>query len=190
MSERDELARLSDQVADYYGLSRELLRAMVTIESAWRPSVVSAVGAVGLTQVLPSTARWLADDDVAPLHLVDLPQGLSEEDWHVLLEDPELNLLVGAGYLVRLLRRFGDSRLAIAAYNAGEGRVSRLLATGAARTFEAIRSRLPQETRSHVDKVFKLYSTGSPGGWLGFALVTSTVVGAAVAFLRSRRPRR
>lgn len=185
MNRPASLQLLADQVADYFGLSRELLRAMVTIESAWRPDVVSTAGAVGLTQVLPSTARWLADDDVAPLHRLGLPQDLSEEQWHVLLEDPELNLLVGAGYLVRLLRMFGDARLAIAAYNAGEGRIGRLLRERGS-SWHAIRPYVPEETRGHVGKVFRLVGDASEGGWLGAALVTSVIVAGAVAALRQR----
>ena len=79
-----------------------LLAAVAWTESNFRPSVVSSAGAVGLCQLLPSTAAML---DVDPY-------------------DPEGNLLGGARYLRQMLDRYpGRPELAIAAYNAGPGRV-------------------------------------------------------------------
>lgn len=79
-----------------------LLAAVAWTESNFRPSVVSSAGAVGLCQLLPSTAAGLGVDPY----------------------DPESNLLGGARYLRQLLDRYpGRPELAIAAYNAGPGRV-------------------------------------------------------------------
>ncbi len=91
-------------LADAVGLDRRLVRAVVRVESAWRPGAVSPAGAVGLMQVLPSTAGGYADG-------VDL-------------SDPAENLAVGAYHLRRLVERHGVVR-ALAAWNAGEGALAR-----------------------------------------------------------------
>ncbi|MGA0608398.1 lytic transglycosylase domain-containing protein [Phenylobacterium sp. VNQ135] len=95
------------------------------VESGYRPAAVSPVGAAGLTQLMPGTA-----DDL----------GVRDRF------DPQENLLGGADYLARQIRRFGDLRLALAAYNAGPGRVGRL-------------GRVPEiaETRAYVEAVVDCY---------------------------------
>jgi soluble lytic murein transglycosylase-like protein len=87
---------------------------LVRAESRFREKIVSPVGAVGLTQVMPATARWLVP-------------GTSTAD----LKDPETNLKVGFKYLRSLLDRYdGDRELALTAYNRGPGTVSKLLKKG------------------------------------------------------------
>ena len=93
------------EAADRHGLDRKLLHALVVVESAYRVEACSPVGACGLTQLMPGTA---ADLGVADRF------------------DPQENLRGGADYLARQILRFGDLRLAIAAYNSGPGRVARL----------------------------------------------------------------
>ena len=87
-----------------YDLSPSLLEALVWQESRWRESAVSPVGAQGLAQLMPGTARYLGVDS----------------------RDPFQNLEGGARYLREQLDRFGgDLEKALAAYNAGPGRVER-----------------------------------------------------------------
>lgn len=93
-----------------------LLAALVYHESGFRAHAVSDAGAVGLTQLLPSTARWVSEQCGTPLR--------SAAD----LGRPEVNLRLGACYLGWLLRRFeGDAALALAAYNSGQHTVDRWL---------------------------------------------------------------
>lgn len=88
---------------------------LVKAESSFRPRVVSPVGAVGLTQLLPSTARWLVP-------------GTTRSD----LMKPETNLQVGFKYLRYLIDKYdGDEKLALTAYNRGPGTVNKLLKRGA-----------------------------------------------------------
>lgn len=85
-----------------YDISPTLLEALVWQESRWREGAVSPVGARGLTQLMPGTARELG---VNP-------------------HDPSANLEGGARYLRAQLDTFGgDLEKALAAYNAGPGRV-------------------------------------------------------------------
>lgn len=87
---------------------------LVQAESSFRTRAVSPVGAVGLTQLLPSTARWLVP-------------GTTRSD----LMKPETNLRVGFQYLRYLMDKYeGDEKLALTAYNRGPGTVSKLLARG------------------------------------------------------------
>lgn len=93
------------EAAHRHGLDPKLLHALVVAESAYRPTAVSPAGAVGLTQLMPATARELGVRD---------------------RRDPRDSLAGGADYLARQLLRFADLRLALAAYNAGPERVARL----------------------------------------------------------------
>lgn len=92
------------ELADRYDLSPALLEAVVWQESRWRENAVSPAGARGLAQLMPGTARDLGVDP----------------------DDPRANLEGGARYLRQQLDRFdGDLEKALAAYNAGPGRVIR-----------------------------------------------------------------
>ncbi|MDZ4170431.1 MAG: lytic transglycosylase domain-containing protein [Coriobacteriia bacterium] len=86
-----------------------LIAAVVEAESDWDPSAQSAVGAVGLMQVMPSTAAELAQRGV-----VDEAR-FSPDD----LEDPATNLEYGSAYLRYLIERYHEIEPALAAYNAG-----------------------------------------------------------------------
>ena len=87
---------------------------LVRAESSFRPAAVSPVGALGLTQLMPSTARWLQP-------------GTSRKE----LLEPRTNLRVGFRYLRQLIDQYdGDTRLALTAYNRGPGTVDRLLRGG------------------------------------------------------------
>lgn len=83
------------------GIDERLLAALVWSESAFNPDAVSTAGAVGLAQLMPGTAAGLGVDP----------------------EVPAQNLDGGARYLRQQLDRFGSVDLALAAYNAGPGRV-------------------------------------------------------------------
>ena len=92
------------ELAARFDLSPTLIEALVWQESRWRANAVSPAGARGLAQLMPGTARDLGGD----------------------ANDPFANLEGGARYLREQLDRFdGDLERALAAYNAGPGRVLR-----------------------------------------------------------------
>ncbi len=110
------------------------------VESSLNPAARSPVGAAGLFQLMPGTARQL---------------GLRPDAQPDERLDPLKNADAAARYLSYLHRRFKAWPLTLAAYNAGEGRVARLLRETGGRDFEAIRERLPLETRMYVPRVLE-----------------------------------
>lgn len=110
---------------------------LAEVESSFDPHARSPAGAVGLFQLMPATARRY---------------GLNPESPDERL-DPAKSAGAAASYLRFLHRRFGSWPLAVAAYNAGEGRVGRLLQQRRGVSFDDIADALPLETRLYVPKV-------------------------------------
>ncbi len=110
---------------------------LAEVESSFDPAARSPVGALGLYQFMPATAERF---------------GLSirPEDERLV---PERSATAAAKYLKFLHKRFGSWQLALAAYNAGEGRVGKLLQKHNANSFDGISEFLPSETRMYVPKV-------------------------------------
>jgi len=96
------------------GVNPDLAFNLVRVESGFRRTAVSSAGAIGFTQIRPSTAKWL-DPSVTTRDLFD----------------PATNLHLGFRYFRYLLEEYnGDTRLALLAYNRGPTRVGDLLTSG------------------------------------------------------------
>lgn len=105
IARRTELEPLVQRIASSHGIHAALLKAVIEVESGFNARALSPKGAIGLMQLMPTTAARYGQFD---------------------LYSPEENLDVGARYLHDLLVMFdGDVRLAVAAYNAGENAVIR-----------------------------------------------------------------
>ena len=116
-----------DQAASKHRVDSKLIHAVIQTESYYNPIVKSRAGAVGLMQLMPATAKRF---------------GVKNR------QSPEQNINAGTKYLRILLDQFdNDLRLALAAYNAGEGTVKRY------------GNKIPPypETQRYVEKVLKLY---------------------------------
>jgi membrane-bound lytic murein transglycosylase D len=109
-------------------------------ESSFNPVARSPVGAIGLFQFMPATAASLGLD-------------ISRPDERT---DPDKSARAAARYLRQLYGRFGTWPLALAAYNAGEGRLSRTLTARRATDYAGVAAGLPAETRMYVPKVCAL----------------------------------
>ena len=120
-------------------LDPALLAAVIYQESKFRAGARSSSGAIGLMQLTPSTAHGIA-----------VRTGGSRFRTSDLL-DPEINIRYGAWYLGHLFDKYGDERLVLAAYNAGQGNVDRWRQAHA-------RIQFP-ETRAYVSRVERLKRT-------------------------------
>lgn len=113
-----------EQAAAHVGLDPNLIKAVAWCESSWRPRAKSEAGAQGLMQLMPAVCT---------------DQGVKDAF------DPMQNAIGGARHLKALIKRFGDLRLALAAYNWGPGNVQRKhLDNGGA---------IPGEVHQYVDHV-------------------------------------
>lgn len=102
------------QEAERHGYDPLFVMALIEVESTCSPTANSPRGAVGLTQIKPSTAREVAKD-----------LGLPWNGRNALLQ-PNLNIRLGIGYLAQLEEKFGDPYVAMAAYNVGPEKASRM----------------------------------------------------------------
>lgn len=98
---------------DKYDVDNDLVSALIQQESGGNPNAISGVGATGLMQIMPETAREIAEE-------------LGEVYTSSKLKDPETNIRWGTYHLKSLLDKFGGDELkALAAYHAGAGAVSK-----------------------------------------------------------------
>ncbi|MGH3008269.1 MAG: lytic transglycosylase domain-containing protein [Gaiellaceae bacterium] len=117
-------------------LDPALLAAVIETESKFNPEARSSAGAVGLMQLTPDTAKGIAEyTHGSRFRLSDLT-------------DPDINVRYGSWYLEHLVQKYGDERLALAAYNAGQSNVDRWQAAHEGIQFA--------DTRAYVDKIERL----------------------------------
>ena len=117
-------------------LDAALLAAVIEAESKFNADARSSAGAVGLMQLTPSTAKGIARYTGGSRFRVSD------------LTNPDINIRYGAWYLGHLLNKYGNERLALAAYNAGQANVDRWQQEHIGIQFH--------ETRDYVDKVERL----------------------------------
>ncbi len=136
------------------------LKYLPLIEGGYYPKALSPVGAGGIWQFMPETARWLGLG-VGPL---------VDERF-----DPYLATPVALGYLAQLRKQFSSWFLALAAYNSGPGRVERILREHVGDIprsdglFWRIRAHLPAETRDFVPKYLVAARVAEDPRLYGFA---------------------
>ncbi len=125
-----------DSVLMHYGLPVEL-KYLAIVESQLNPKAVSRVGAKGMWQFMPVTARELG------LKVTKY----TDERLHA-----RKSTVAAARYLKSLHNMFGDWLLVLAAYNGGPGTVYKAIKKSGSRNFWALQNYLPAETRGHVKR--------------------------------------
>ena len=131
------------EVVKESGLDANLVYAVMKAESGFQEDAKSRAGAVGLMQILPSTAQFVCKINGLPFDIEKLIDG-------------EYNVKIGCLYLVYLLERFPVTETALCAYNAGEGTVSQWLADSTYSTDGLTLNEIPyRETRAYVKKIMK-----------------------------------
>ena len=126
---------------DEYGLDKALVYAVIKVESDFKKDAVSKSGALGLMQILPKTAIWIADE---------LNENYNKEK----MFEPEVNIRYGCFYLRYLFDKLKEMEIVICAYNAGEGKVFDWVENGMIN-----RDKVDyDETRNYLKKVEKFYN--------------------------------
>ena len=131
--------------AEANGVSPALVISVIMHESKFSNDVHSPRGAIGLMQIMPETAEWIANE-------------LDESDFSLQkLHEPEMNIRYGTWYLSLLTREFNDNQvLALAAYNAGRGTVHEWMEEYEWSEDFKDTSMIPYpETRLYVERVLK-----------------------------------
>lgn len=135
-----EIEAAVNQAARRTGLDPALIKAVIQVESSFRPDAESGCGAQGLMQLMPGTAKSLGVTDSFNAYQ---------------------NVMGGSTYLQQQLARFGDIRLALAAYNTGPGRIGGLDIENADDPQQY--ARISEGVRGYVDKVLSYYKQFSSG---------------------------
>lgn len=131
------LANLVIEEAQAYGLDPVFIMAVISQESSFRPRVRGPVGEIGLMQLRPTTAAWMAKRIGLPYHG---PESL---------ENPYVNLKLGIAYMASLRENFKRKAYHyVPAYNMGAGNVRRLAAE------QKVARQYPMKVMRHYDSLY------------------------------------
>jgi soluble lytic murein transglycosylase len=136
-------------MAKQTGLDPYFILSIARQESTFRPNLTSRSGASGVMQLMPATAKWMADVDpnIEPVHVANL-------------ESPVNSLRLGAWYLQRMVERSNGNLIdAAASYNGGPGNRDKWRAKYRNLDLDAFVEAIPiDETRDYVQKVLGNYA--------------------------------
>lgn len=133
-----------DKYSAEFNVDRSLIYSIMKNESGFSETAVSHKNAVGLMQITPETAEWIAEK----INVTDYS-----------LADPEDNIRFSCWYIEYLCRNFGSLETAVAAYNAGEGNVKKWLNDARYSTDGKNLSAIPfGETEKYVVNVMSAYN--------------------------------
>lgn len=130
-----------------YGVDPLLVISVIRAESKFLPQSESHKGAQGLMQLMPSTAKWIAES-------------LGEKDFEEKdITEPEKNIQYGTWYLASLTKEFKSITLVLAAYNGGRGHVNTWIKTEQLDLTNLRVEDIPfPETKEYVQRVLKYYT--------------------------------
>ena len=134
-----------EKYSEVYGLDRNLVYSIIKAESGFDEKAISPRDAKGLMQILDSTGEWAAEK----IKIKDFESSM--------LLEPQTNIRIGCWYIARLLKQYDQNiELALAAYNAGSGNVSKWLKDTDISSNGKTLDRIPfEETRNYIDRIKK-----------------------------------
>lgn len=142
MKYKEEIVSVSNRS----GVDAAMIAAVSNVESGYKKDAVSNKGAVGIMQLMPKTAKWIASKNNIEYN---------EEK----LKEPFYNLQLGSLYLSYLMQEYQDLQVSICAYNAGQGNVSSWLQNSEYSKDGKTLSKIPfKETRNYLKRVNKNYN--------------------------------
>lgn len=134
-----------DKYSSEYNLDRNLIFSVIKAESSFDSQAVSPRDAKGLMQIMDSTGQWAAER----MKIVDFQAEM--------LFEPETNIRIGCWYMARLLSQYDhNTELALAAYNAGSGNVSKWLKDEEISSDGQTLDSIPfEETKNYISRIKK-----------------------------------
>ncbi len=127
--------------SEKYGIEPSLIFGLICVESSFNRGAVSSAGALGLMQVMPSTAMWVCEET-----------NINYDN--IRMFEPSYNISIGIYYLHYLLNKFDNKEVALCAYNAGEGVVASWLKNEECSKDKKTLQYIPyKETRNYIKKV-------------------------------------
>ena len=134
-----------EKYAKENNIEKELIYAMIKAESHFQQNAISNKEAIGLMQILESTAQEVAKE---------LEIEVTKEE----IINPETNIALGTKYLSELMEKYGNAKLAIVAYNAGIGNVDSWIEKGTIKKDGSNIENIPfKETNNYVRKILRDY---------------------------------
>lgn len=132
-----------------YNVDENLVYAVIKAESNFNPNAKSSKNAIGLMQLLESTAKDI-------VRRVDIQ--IKDEEFKEKLEDVDININLGTKYLSILIERYQNIEIAITAYNAGIGTVDNWIEKGVIKSDGSDIENIPyKETNNYVRKILRDY---------------------------------
>ncbi len=140
----DKYSEYVYKYAEEYSVESDWIFALIKTESNFNPNIISPSGAIGLMQLMEQTAKEEAED----MEITDID-----------LQNPEINIMLGTKYFSKLVKYYNNSYyLAMAAYNAGIGRVEKWIDSGVIKKDGSDIENIPyRETNNYVRKMLKNY---------------------------------
>jgi len=142
-----EFEELVVKYSEEHGVDRNLVFAIIKMESNFKTNATSHKDAKGLMQLMPATAKEMSKK---------LEITIADDNFEEWLSNPETNINMGTKYIAFLIEKYGNVGIALAAYNAGIGTVDNWLEKGVISSDGSDLQNIPyKETNLYVRKVLR-----------------------------------
>lgn len=140
---KTDFSEYVEKYSKKYGVEKELIYAVIKVESKFDPNAISKSNAKGLMQIMDSTAK-----EIAQKNNIELTEN------NIL--NPEINIEIGTIYLSQLIEKYDSIELSVAAYNAGHGNIDKWISQEKIKKDGTDIEKIPfKETNMYVRKVVR-----------------------------------